>query len=214
MIEIRKIEWVLLLICMAVTACRRIEADKSFLYGQPCPLPCWQTITPGKTDEATALTVLGNPDLVEPSSLVEKVPNEYSFRLIQGGSGNVGVQQGLVAYIRLNVSNDFYISLNELVNVLGQPGTVYIKFDLPPHGGEACYVVELLYPVRRIYGRINCNEPENASEAAGMGVTLDPGAKVDMLLLWSPAAYESANLRELALHSDPWRGFVFYPAKE
>jgi hypothetical protein len=93
----------LLLVCFSLAACQQPpEPDRSYLDNVPCAAPCWQGITPGVTDEATAMAILSGSDLINQETLDCHVssydpPQIYcAFWRVSKEGGGVGFANGIV----------------------------------------------------------------------------------------------------------------------
>lgn len=119
--------WVLLFNCFILVACEQAQPDRSFLEGSPCLAPCWQDITPGITDEASALSILSNPDLVIQEQLTCKVNNDdparsrCMYRRTSNEGGSIGVSNGIVEGIELMARQ---LTLADVTDSLGAPNFI------------------------------------------------------------------------------------------
>jgi hypothetical protein len=113
----------LLLTCFSLAACKQPpEPDRSYLEGVPCAAPCWQGITPGITDEITAMAILSDPDLVFQDTL--RCQNHADnpsrrgcgFRRVSNEGGQIGFEHSIVQGIALNSG----ITLDETFAALGR----------------------------------------------------------------------------------------------
>ena len=191
-----------------------VEMEPNFLGGASCAPPCWQQIVPGESGVEEALNALSDPNVVKEGTLVNRTSNEYSFQLQTGGSGNIGVQNEIVRYIRLHVRQDFDITIEEVVTALGAPDSVYVQSNIPEEGGPTSYVIELLYPQKGVYARVLCNPPDGSSQVPGQGVTLDPRSQIQLLVFSAPPSLPYSYLQAQTDLASPWQGFAFYRARE
>lgn len=90
----------------------------------PCRAPCWQTITPGVTDETSAMTILSNPDLVILDSFKCQQDSKTSqlngclFRRISEEGGQISFRDGIVRELTLKTD---YLTLDEVIRAFGPP---------------------------------------------------------------------------------------------
>lgn len=218
----------MLLVWAALTSCRGPEPDTSYLDGTPCAVPCWQGITPGVTDEGTLLEIISDPDLAEQDSISKGTSQEdpsrvvYRFRSSAGSRVEIGVRNGIAIWIRLGPGYD--LTLNRVVETLGEPDQVYVEEGDDTHLGH-CYAVELFYVTKGTWFRsgaciegseyeLTWDERLLAQVSSEMTVTfqelLIPGSDLELFLAGMPT-YHPGKAHYVASHASPWVGFGFYP---
>jgi hypothetical protein len=215
----------LLMVCFfSLVACKQPpEPDRSYLEGVPCAAPCWQGITPGITDETTAMTILSDPDLVfqDRFSCINNVDNPSRssclFRRTSNEGGQIGFEHGIVRGIILHSD----ITLDGALTALGSPDFVSAR-----HGSQLlyegkCYGVHAYY-LKGIRLRISGCEPIEVPFDIVRGNSLDvyPAMEVIGVEFFQPGDSLEELLQNVFGHSDierylsnsqPWVGYGLYP---
>lgn len=207
------------------------EPDTRYLMGTPCAIPCWEGITPGVTDEKTALTIITDSNLVEQDSIKSAASQRdlarsgYVYRRSAGGSGSLSINEGTVYRIDIRPSSPPPL-FSDIVDVFGPPDLVQI--DSKTDEG-ICYDVNLYYILRGLWVsgggcysdneeyaiRIgNSEEPNEANvhpHIPTSNLTLfQPGETLEAILTNS-LLLDAEATRHIATYSNSWTGFGFYP---
>jgi hypothetical protein len=138
----------ILLILLMLVSCQQITLDRSYLEGSPCHVPCWQNITPGITDESSAMTILSDPNLIESDSLRCQRDSETGringcrFRRTTEEGGQISFHDGIVRTLMLKTHN---LTLDEVISVLGPPDYLMNLQGSQILSEGNCYRVDLLY---------------------------------------------------------------------
>lgn len=91
----------------------------SFLEDIPCPLPCWENITPGTTSELDALKILITQKLFSPDSSNYFQDNKFHFVTPSKDAVSITFANGQVERITLN--HDKSLPLSAMIDKLGEP---------------------------------------------------------------------------------------------
>jgi len=198
--------------------------DTSYLEGKPCAAPCWQGITPGVTDAKTALKIISDPTLVEQDSIRGGIDSKdssrsgYTYRLVSGGSGSIGLKDGIVYGIDIGPSND--LTLGEVVNAFDTPDFVHVEDSSQE---RYCYAVDLYYLEKGIWVNAGvCKEPNSTYRLLERTAWVDPEIEVGGLTFFEPRPdlksalvdallFTSDNAEVITAYAFPWKGFDFYP---
>lgn len=219
------------LICMFLVACEQAQPDRSYLEGVPCLAPCWQGITPGITEEADALKILSDRELVIQDSIDCHVNADNSSRgrcsywRTSSEGGSTGFENGLVTGLELLSRK---LTIDEVIMVLGPPDFVDRMFEFDDLELGVCYEMYVYY-LRGIRLRVKNCEPKEASiNAMSDGVlTVFANMNVTSLLFFQPANtlemalsnITATNLYTLpdtyiqtsVVNAQPWIGYGQYP---
>lgn len=144
-----------------LVSCQQANLDRSYLEASPCKAPCWQNITPGVTDESSAMILLTNPDLIILDSVKCQRDSENNkingclFRRISEEGGQISFHDGIVQGLTLKTH---YLTLGEVIETLGQP-----EYLIDIQGSQIvsegkCYRAGLFYS-EGIYFNISGCEP-------------------------------------------------------
>ena len=133
--------------CLALITCKQLEPDRSYLESIPCTAPCWQDITPGITDETTAMTILSNPNLINQETFDCQTSSDNpsqsfcSFRRVSNEGGGVGFENGIVTRIRLKTE----VTLEETISAFGSPDFVNVIHGSQIVNEGKCYRADIYY---------------------------------------------------------------------
>jgi hypothetical protein len=213
----------LLLACFSLVACAKPEPDRSYLESVPCAAPCWQGITPGITDETTAMAILSDPDLVFQDTL--RCQNHADnpsrrgclFRRLSNEGGQIGFEHGIVRGIALNSE----ITLDEAITALGPPDFIKAR-----HGSQLlyegkCYNAHAYY-LKGIRLWIGGCEPIEVpfDIVLGNNLVIYPTMEVGSLDFFQPGdsveeilqnAFGHSNIERYLNNIQPWVGYGQYP---
>jgi hypothetical protein len=214
----------LLLICFSLVACKQPpEPDRSFLKDDPCAAPCWQGITPGVTDETTAMAILSSSDLINQETLdcQNNTANPFrrgcSFWRVSNEGGQIGFDHGIVWGIDLNTK----ITLGETLTALGPPDFIDAR-----HGSQLlyegkCYAAHAYYllGIRLWIG--GCEPIEMPFDiVSGNNLLVYPSMEVVSLDFFQPGdsveellrnSYGHSNIERYLSNIQPWTGYGQYP---
>ncbi|MFQ5401088.1 MAG: hypothetical protein ACE5E7_16010 [Anaerolineae bacterium] len=205
-----------------LVSCQQQPIDKSFLEGIPCASPCWQGITPGVTDEATAMTTLSNLDLVKPDSFDCGVhandPSRHgcTFKRTSDEGGGISFKNGIVYAINIRS----HIPLIDVIDAMGEPDFVRVVNN--SLGGDDCYYV-FSYYVRGIElfanGCVGQNPGfEFSPERRAVQVSADiPVLRLDFFMPgddFESSLHNSHSdvdfVQRIMASAAPWTGYGFY----
>ncbi|MFQ5401090.1 MAG: hypothetical protein ACE5E7_16020 [Anaerolineae bacterium] len=207
-----------------VSCTQPLPPDTSYLEGKPCAAPCWQGITPGITDEATALKIISDPTLVEQDSIrgginsIDPSRSGYIYRRVSGGSGGIGLKDGIVYRIGIRPGND--LTLGEVINAFGIPDFVHVEDSSQE---RYCYAVDLYYLEKGIWVNTGvCEEPNSTYKLLERTAWVDPDIEVGGLTFFEPGPdlrsvlidsllFTSDNAEAIIAYAFPWEDFDFYP---
>lgn len=127
--------------------------DKSLLTGEPCAPPCWYGITPGITSDTEAVEILTKLEFVNPDSVDLKRSKSgegtIAWRTIftENESNMIGVfsdQHGIV--YRIDIDELWYqVTLQELIDTLGEPSGIMTHRIRFPDGWSDCMTVHIVW---------------------------------------------------------------------
>lgn len=219
------IRWALIpLASVTLASCMVSQPDTSFLDDYPCAAPCWQGITPGVTDEHTALEILSNPALVEQDTLRggphsdDPSRSGYHFRRVGAGGGGIGFTDGLVDRIDLNLAGT--VMLVEVVGSFGDPDFVRVE---DTGQDRYCYGVDLFYVQKGVWivagtcrGRSSPYEVfdglARVSPEIGVGgVRYGMPRETLKALLLDSLQFAPESVPRLVEQAQPWAGYDLYP---
>lgn len=135
-------------ILLASSLMPRLPIDRSILEGQPCQVPCWQNITPGKTSSKEAIEVLNNSLFINKESIQKNGDDEYGGVIWDWIAPTKRITSRL--YWRNNIVEEITISLTfdltleNFLNKFGNPEGIIIG-----EGGHVEYwywIIDLYYP--------------------------------------------------------------------
>ena len=194
----------------------------SLLTGTPCAPPCWEGITPGKSDEEQVLHVLSNSPFVRAGSIDSREVLERGGALTEiewYGRGKapswVYLRDNLV--LRNEVRLDQGPTLEQIVEKYGPPEAVQAYLRFPP-----VYVVILDYPARG-FTLWSLNYPAPFVDLYKRFLVdnhtgrIEKGLRVRYVIYYAPTSLPAA-LRDVFLYNPgyaekiasevhPWRGF-------
>jgi hypothetical protein len=214
----------LLLVCFSLAACQQPpEPDRSYLDNVPCAAPCWQGITPGVTDEATAMAILSGSDLIDQETLDCHIssydpPRIYcAFWRVSNEGGQIAFEHGIVRIIALNTK----ITLGETLTALGPPDFIDVR-----HGSQLlhegkCYSAHAYY-LKGIRLWIGGCEPIEVpfDIVLGNNLVVYPTMEVGRLDFFQPGdsveeilqnAFGHSNIERYLNNIQPWVGYGQYP---
>lgn len=217
-----------LLILLAMASCSSRDPMTSLLEGDPCAAPCWQGITPGITDQATALSILSDPEIAEQdsietlTSLSDPNRSRVSFRITGDGGCRIGLVDRTVKWI--DISGGHQLTLGELLDNLGDPDLAYVE---EWSQDTFCYWIVLFYQERGILVKSGiCANQRGAYETAWIEgenhANIYSGMTVDFMILAEPnpdrgfpvgdyPSFTSAQLQRTIQNAQSWTGFGWYP---
>ena len=212
----------LIICCSLLVSCSPSEFDPSYLNDTPCAAPCWQNITPGVTDETTALGIIQNLDFIDVESTRLDISNgpvrRYVFDIHGGDFLQMLSQDNLIR--RIELSPDSSIPLAKMIEVLGEPEFVIAWDD----GQESYCFAATLYYLKGIMVRVfDCvNQANDIGDKYGPGNTVKvyPDMLVDGLAFFEGATdLETVLLRALytpiqssrvMTEVETWIGYGYY----
>ncbi|MCY3780279.1 MAG: thioredoxin domain-containing protein [Chloroflexi bacterium] len=164
--------------------------DSSLIDGEPCAPPCWNNITPGETDMATALELLASTENLH---IVQAVDSGFLF---QSGDGEPCCQvtsrdDGTVASILLQFAPE--TGLGDLLSVHGEP--MYVTGQ---SFSDKEALIVLYYPERRMLLYVVVPGVDGQLEASSPVVS---------------AIYATEDLLTDAFGATPfdhWKGYLTY----
>jgi hypothetical protein len=199
--------------------------DTGYLEGTPCAAPCWQGITPGITDEMTALKIISDPALVEQDSIKGGInPRDpsrsgYTYRRVSGGSGSIGLKDGIVYGIDIGPGDD--LTLGDIIDAFDIPDFVHVQ-DASQE--RYCYGVDLYYLEKGIWINAGvCKEKNSTYKLLEQTAWVDPDIEVGGLTFFEPASDLRSVLvdsllftpdsyaQDIVTNAYLWKGFDFYP---
>lgn len=213
----------LLLACLCFMSCQKPEPDRSYLEGIPCAAPCWQGITPGITDEATAMTILLDPNLVIQDRLdCGPEPDNPSrrgclFRRVSNEGSQIGFENGIVWGVALNSK----ITLDETLAALGPPDFIDARHGSQLLNEGKCYNAHAYYlkGIRLWIG--GCEPIEFPLEiVSGNDLILFPEMQVNSLDFFRPGdsleitvmnAFGHRDIERYLINIQTWAGYGPYP---
>jgi hypothetical protein len=213
-----------LVLCWALVSCRQPEPDRSYLDGVPCAAPCWQDITPGRTAEKDAISILSNPDLIDQDTLdcrsIVRNPlgTICTFWRSSNEGGNVRFEGEAVSGIRLKSS----FELGEMIAAFGPPDFVNAMYGAQLANEGKCYRADVYY-LKGIRLLVSGCKPidfpleiiSNSNlvlfeemQAIGLDFT-PPSQELDAFLL---TLFEDLGVaRSDLVNARPWKGYGEYP---
>ncbi len=166
--------------------------DLSLLTGEPCGPPCWQNISPGKTDMQDALQIISQLDSI---TIAQATDAEIVFGYASGPPccQIVSDDQGLVTAIVLQLAPQALVG--EVIQILGEPQYVT---GMPFSDKE--YLLVLVYPEKTsiLYAMVS-----------GADVSLDELSPVVSVIYASDA---QMNQMISMTPLDNWKGYLSYGA--
>lgn len=207
-----------------LVSCTQPPPDTSYLEGKPCAAPCWQGIAPGVTDEETALKIISDPTLVEQDSIRGGVDSKdssrsgYIYRLVSGGSGGIGLKDGIVYRIGIRPSHD--LTLGKVVSAFGNPDFVHVADSSQERD---CYAVDFYYLKKGIWVNAGvCKEPNSTHRHLEKTALVDSAIEVGGLTFFEPKPnlrlalvegllFSAESIESIMTYASPWKGFGFYP---
>ena len=194
-----------------IVSCKSNESP-DYLAGTPCVVPCWQGITPGITDEMTALKIVQDSQVVEQDSIITGT-NSVRYYRTDGGSGRISIKDGIVYKVEIRPAPK-QLTLGEAIDAFGAPEFIYIKTNLLEF---SCVDINLLYPQKGLIIKSGfCGENnivyENIEVSESMEVfnisLFEPNADIESFLIQSQLKPEIAH--NIAQYAKPWIGFGSY----
>lgn len=219
------LSYTVLVAAFILSACSESHLpNTSFLEGTPCAPPCWEMIEPGISSLATVESVIANPTIVVQDSITTIRSQDdpsgigYLYWLTNGGSGQIGIKDGVVSDIGIRPRRD--LTLRDLIDKYMTPDFVFVE-DASEE--RFCYWIYLYDLDRGISIRTsvckgdqtNYRVLDNSAYVypelnAGSYTFFEPGDDLESTLtnnlLQSPKFAE-----EIVLNAQPWTGFGFYP---
>lgn len=129
--------------------------EHSLLTHSPCAPPCWQGIIPGETDEQEVLSILNDLEFVDPDSF-------YEQSIADSAGGGKWLSWQTIFYddqyhrnriifdkegiVTINIVEIFYtVTLDELIQVFGNPDGVISDYFGYPEGPIECRAVDIIW---------------------------------------------------------------------
>lgn len=125
---------------------RMAFTDRSLLSDLPCAAPCWQGITPGRTTDKEALSILNNSKYVNQKSVTVHGTSEVGgcvwdwrvpYKWIQP---SISWQEGIVEEITMGLTFD--VTVKDAIDKFGLPDAVMV---VPSGTPERWYWIVILY---------------------------------------------------------------------
>jgi hypothetical protein len=116
-------------------------------HNVPCAAPCWQGITPGVTDEATAMAILSGSDLINQEALDCHISSYNPLQIycafwrVSKEGGGVGFANGIVNLVRLHSE----VTLGEMLTALGPPDFISARHGSQLLNEGKCYNAHAYY---------------------------------------------------------------------
>lgn len=232
--------WVVLLVVVAVVAVWLIlfsqsHPDTSFLVGVPCEAPCWQGITPGVTDESSALEIIYGSEIVQHDTITCDMesntgPRSWCFFVsLAGGHGAVEFDNKIASLIEIGPSPHLKLDLGQVIEAFGEPTYVYVEEYDKQHDirlGHNYYYSALFFPDRGIEVWATVLEKRENGYKTETGSSLyhaEVYQEMEVLTLYlaeprpdleplaSLPAYSTRQAGRIYDFANDWAGFGFYP---
>ncbi len=221
----------LMIIPSLFVSCTKPDLDRSYLTSNPCSAPCWQGVTPGITDNETAFSIISNLNFIEQDSIKRTVQQDtslisgYVYRTKSGGSGSIGLSDGIVNRIDLRPGATPPL-FRDIMEVFGPPESVLIN---EKSDADTCYDVNLFYPAKGAWirgGGCYSNNPDFAIEistgSSPNRANVFPEIPVVSLTFFqskqnldealiSSLFFDATYVQYIITYSVPWSGYGTYP---
>lgn len=218
-----KVYWLAFIVsCCLLVSCSSNEFDTSYLGGTACAAPCWHNITPGVTDETTAIDIIQHLEFIDSDNVrLDKAMGTahlYIFDSFGGGMLRVWSQDNLIRRIELSPDSD--IPLAKMIEVFGEP-----DFVIARDSGEEyyCFGATLYYLKGIVVRAFDCvNEADDIGDKYGPGNTIKvyPDMLVDGLEFFEGdtdlktvllrALYFPSQAADVTTEAEEWIGYGYY----
>jgi hypothetical protein len=185
-----------------------------------CKLPCWWGIRPGNTDWQETTNFLSSFSVGDPyifrSSNSSYFVSWFNFLLSEDKSKQViqgyTVRNEIVEFIEVRFSNVQTSTLNEFLNMFGQPGEAWIRTFGTEYQSMIPFYLILFYPDQGILALYESNDAKLNGDKVQKCFTQDT---VYELALWPPEreySFEEASSQTEGIKFDD--SFPLFPLEE
>lgn len=167
-----------------------------FLYNPTCQIPCWENISPNKTDINTAIKIVSGISDVRIISLDNKGIGWYFDNKSSRIGYIVANQQGIVVQITLQIGFDETLNLSDVIKAYGNPHAII-------EGMDCNYILSYRYQ-----GMLLSTTDTSCSRKP---VNIIPTTQIDRIILFSPDNQDyTLDLFAFNMDEIPWDGYKTY----
>jgi hypothetical protein len=186
------------------------QSENKWLQDLACEFPCWQDVTPQKTEFDEVMSTLGEAKLA--IAFTSRTESEISFQFQSNIAGTIQrASNGTVNDIILGVRSE-NITLDDIVQLIDQPEKVHFGKNL--YDGSKCSV-SIVFQTRGVILDLFpiVNRSGNISEGRDCLIDIDKNSQVFRIVLigdidnseyWKNTPYSELDYVD-------WRGFGTYP---
>ncbi len=191
--RIRPVILIVVTIGIWLVSCTQTHQNRSYLIGTPCTAPCWEDITPGKTNETEVLRSIGNPNLVVQDSIrTTSIPAKdavffgYRFQLVSDDFvtvwlPNVDTNENVVSQIDIKPRG---LQFGDVIESYGIPNNIQVEDWTQT---ITCYSVTLFYPDRGVLILVQgCPDEGSPINLTSNGLIVPNNARLDQILFYEP----------------------------
>jgi len=193
-----------------------LKPTYGFLQDDPCTLPCWENITPGKSSELDALKELIKRKLFSSDSASYLSDDWFHFFTQMDDEVSIIFLNEQVQ--RIDFNPNVPLPLNTMIEILGEPEKIYI--DTTGEHQILCHESYLYYPKHGLrIEAATCEDFNRASRLKNGNVmpdTLVTALSFVEVATNSEIMLESFNLpedqlQEISSNMVNWNGYGYYP---
>jgi hypothetical protein len=180
---------------------------KRWIAGEPCALPCWEGVTPGRTTVADAIKILNqNPGIIAGSVITGTSPGFLTWKWVgseRGGEARYDPNAQpptitfITPYYEMFPGSAPSFTLEEVIQRYGEPSHVIAQAFYGPHADGPFYTLTIIY--------------------AQQGVSFErSGSNQTKPILSQSMRLDSVSFHPLPFdpgpYSDVWQGFTSFDA--
>lgn len=169
---------------------------KDFVDSPTCQIPCWENITPNKTDIDTATRIIANIPGVQIIFLDPRRTVWYFGNKSSSSGAVTANQESVIIQIDIELSEDEILTLNDVVKLYGDPHAIL-------EGIDCNFIVSYRYQGMLL----SIREPTCSRKPADM----KPETRIDRIILFSPDNQEfTLNIYWFHMDEIMWDGYRIY----